>query len=175
MFNYSIAGYLVTFSLSSCPTWNSIYIRSQANLYGVEKNITPVVRHRIQGKCGYLCLASSALLRIAVCSARHALLGIVSIYESRQIYAGQKIKARKCGYSEQGIWSRTCGYTELSEVRHSYPECPTPNIDTIRSPASYKILACWNTLKMSGPKAKTPGNFTLFFLRHPWKFHFVFN
>ena len=25
-------------------------------------------------------------------------------------------------------------------MRHSYPECPTPNIDTIRSPALYKIL-----------------------------------
>ena len=24
--------------------------------------------------------------------------------------------------------------------RHRYPECPTPNIGTIRSPASYKIL-----------------------------------
>ena len=46
----------------------------------------------------------------------------------------------KCGYSEYGIRSRTCGYTELSEIRPSYPEWPTPNIDTIQSPASYKIL-----------------------------------
>ena len=29
---------------------------------------------------------------------------------------------------------------ELSEVRHSYLECPTMNISTIRIPASYKIL-----------------------------------
>ena len=25
------------------------------------------------------------------------------------------------------------------------------------------------------PKTKTPGNSTLFFLGHPWKFHFLFN
>ena len=30
--------------------------------------------------------------------------------------------------------------TELSEVRPSYPECPTLNIGTIRSPALHKIL-----------------------------------
>ena len=96
--------------------------------------------HRIQGKFGYLCLTPNALLRIAVCSARDSLLGIVSIYEVGQIYAGQRSQARKCGYSEQGILGRTCGYTELSKVRHSYRECPTPNIGTIRNPASYKIL-----------------------------------
>ena len=53
---------------------------------------------------------------------------------------GQRIQARKCGYSEQGIRSKTCSYIELSEVRHRYPECPTPNIGTIRSLASYEIL-----------------------------------
>ena len=40
----------------------------------------------------------------------------------------------------QGIQGRTRSYTELSEVRPSYLERPTPNIGTIRSPASYKII-----------------------------------
>ena len=32
------------------------------------------------------------------------------------------------------------------------------------------------TLEIPGPKTKTPpGNSTLFFLGHPWKFHFLFN
>ena len=35
---------------------------------------------RIQGKCGYPCVTPNAILRIVVRSARHALLGIVSIY-----------------------------------------------------------------------------------------------
>ena len=30
-------------------------------------------------------------------------------------------------------------------------------------------------LEIPRPKIKTPGNSTLFFLGHPWKFHFVFN
>ena len=30
-------------------------------------------------------------------------------------------------------------------MRHSYPECPTPNISTIRGPAWYKILLRLNT------------------------------
>ena len=30
-------------------------------------------------------------------------------------------------------------------------------------------------LEIPRSKTKTPGNFTLFFLGHPWKFHFVFN
>ena len=30
-------------------------------------------------------------------------------------------------------------------------------------------------LEIPRPKTKTPGNSTLFFLGHPWKFHFVFN
>ena len=82
------------------------------------ENLAPVGVHRIQGKCGCRCLTPNALLRIAVCS----------------------VQAMKCGYSEYGIRSRTCGYAELSEVRPSYPKCPIPNISTIRSPASYKIL-----------------------------------
>ena len=117
---------------------------------------------RIQSKCGYLCLAPNspvekillqleyiefkvnvvilALFGIAVCSAQDALPGIVSIYEAGQIYKGYRIQAGKCGYSEYSIWSRTCDHKELSAVRPSYSECPTPNIGTIRSPASYKIL-----------------------------------
>ena len=83
-----------------------------------KENYAPVGVHRIQGKCGYPYLTPNALLRIAVCS----------------------VQARKCGYSEYSIRSRTCGYTELSEVRPSYPECPTPNIATIRSPALYEVL-----------------------------------
>ena len=55
---------------------------------GGRENLTPVGTHRIQGKFGYLCLTPNALLRIAVCSARDSLLGIVSIYEVGQIYAG---------------------------------------------------------------------------------------
>ena len=34
---------------------------------------------------------------------------------------------------------------------------------------------CLEPLEISRPKTKTPGNSTLFFLGHPWKFHFVFN
>ena len=84
----------------------------------------------------------NALLRIAiaVCSARDALLGIISIYKAGHTYTGQRIQARKCSYSEQGIRSKTCSYIELSEVKHRYPKCTTPNIGTIRSLASYKIL-----------------------------------
>ena len=33
----------------------------------------------------------------------------------------------------------------------------------------------WDSLEISRPKRKTPRNSTLFFLGHPWKFHFVFN
>ena len=29
-------------------------------------------------------------------------------------------------------------------------------------------------MEIPRPKTKTPGNSTLFFLGHPWKFHFVF-
>ena len=94
----------------------------------------------IQGKCGYPYLTPNTLLRIAACSARDTLNGIVSIYEAGHSYTGQRIQAWKCGYSEQGIRSRTCGYTELSEVRHRYLECPTPNVGTFGSLASYKIL-----------------------------------
>ena len=36
------------------------------------ENLTLVGAHRIQDKCGYLCLTLNALLRIAVCSARDA-------------------------------------------------------------------------------------------------------
>ena len=37
----------------------------------------------------------------------------------------------------------------------------------------HKIMS--DPLEIPRPKLKTPGNFTLFFLGHPWKFHFVFN
>ena len=86
--------------------------------YPIRENLAPIGVHRIQGKCEYPYLTLNALLRIAVFS----------------------VRARKCGYSECGIRSRPCGYTELSEVRPSYSECPTPNIGTIRSPALYKML-----------------------------------
>ena len=43
------------------------------------------------------CLTPNALLRTAVCSARDALLGIVSIHESGHTYMGQIIQG-KCGY-----------------------------------------------------------------------------
>ena len=32
-----------------------------------------------------------------------------------------------------------------------------------------------NHLEIPRPKTKSPGNSTLFFINHPWKFHFVFN
>ena len=37
----------------------------------------------------------------------------------------------------------------------------------------YKIVL--DPLKIPRTKTNTPKNFTLFFLGHPWKFHFVFN
>ena len=76
--------------------------------------------------------------------------GIVSIYECPTPYTPYSWYTQyssmfcsgcpKCGYSECSIRSRTCRYTELSKIRPSYPEWPTPKIDTIQSPASYKIL-----------------------------------
>ena len=45
------------------------------------ESLISVGTHRIQDKCGYPCLTLNASLRIAVCSAQDALLGIVSIYE----------------------------------------------------------------------------------------------
>ena len=92
--------------------------------------------HRIQGKCGYMCLPySNALARMAVCS-------WLSVPYSLLLHrmAGCSVQPRKCGDSGYGICSRTCGYTELSELRPGYPKCPTPNIGTIRGPALYKIL-----------------------------------
>ena len=115
------------------------YTKLGRSIQGKE-NLTTVGVHRSPGKCGYPCLTPTALLRIAVCSARDALLGKISIYEAGKICVGQRIQARKYGYSEYGIRSRTCGYTELSEVRHIYSKCSTPNIGSIRSPASYKIF-----------------------------------
>ena len=47
----------------------------------------------------------NALLRIAICSARDAQLGIVSIYKAGHTYTGQRNQARKCGYLKQGIRS----------------------------------------------------------------------
>ena len=32
-----------------------------------------------------------------------------------------------------------------------------------------------NHLEIPRPKTKSSGNSTLFFINHPWKFHFVFN
>lgn len=49
------------------------------------------------------------------------------------------------GHSEQDMRL----YAELSEVRHSSLERPTPNISTIQGPASCKILLQlqqWETL-----------------------------
>ena len=45
----------------------------------------------------------NALLSIAVCLARDALLGIVSIYKAGHTYTGQINQARKCFYLKQGI------------------------------------------------------------------------
>ena len=101
------------------------------------ENLAPVGVHRIQGKCGYSCLTPNALLRIAVYSSQDALLGIVSIYECPTPYSSMFCSGcPKCSYSEHGIRRKTCGYKELSEVRPSYPDFPTPDISTIRSLAS---------------------------------------
>ena len=57
---------------------------------------------RIQDKYDYLCLTPNALLRIALCSTRDALPGVV-YDEAGQTYTGYRIQARKCSYSEQGL------------------------------------------------------------------------
>ena len=117
------------------------------------ENLAPVGVHRIQGKCGYLCLTSNALLRIAGYSDQDALLGIVSIYECPTPYSSMFCSGcPKCGHSEYSIRSKTCGYTELSEVRPSYLECPTPDIGTVWSPASYKILLRLEQIDRSEPR-----------------------
>ena len=59
----------------------------------------------------------NALLSIAVCSARDALLGIVSIYKAGYTYTGQLNQARKCGYLKQGIRS-------ISSVASSFDSNP---------------------------------------------------
>ena len=57
---------------------------------------------------------------------------------------GTPIRDREFRLGNAVIWSwafgvgHAAGYTGQSEVRQSYPECPTPNIDTIRIAASYK-------------------------------------
>ena len=67
----------------------------------------------------------------------------------------QKWKYKNFSHTFQ-IWaictalSRTCSYMELSEVRHSYPECPNPNMDTI--PWLYKSLESRNETKISDEK-----------------------
>ena len=81
------------------------------------ENLTLVGAHRIQDKCGYLCLTLNALLRIAVCSAQDALFGIVSIYKCPAPYSSMFCSGcPKCSYLEYSIQSRTCGCAELSEV-----------------------------------------------------------
>ena len=67
----------------------------------------------------------------------------------------QKWKYKNFSHKFQ-IWaictalSRTCSYTEPSEVRHSYPECPNPNMDTI--PWLYKSLESGKETKISDEK-----------------------
>ena len=104
------------------------------------ENLTLVGAHRIQDKCGYLCLTLNALLRIAVCSAQDALFGIVSIYKCPAPYSSMFCSGcPKCSYLEYSIQSRTCGCAELSEVSLVIQSAPL-NIGIIWSPASYKIL-----------------------------------
>ena len=79
---------------------------------------------------------------------------------------GKGFQARKCGYLEQGIQGRTCGYTELS-VRHSYPECTTPNIGTIWSLVLYKILIWLEYCDLErNHSAVLAGNDTFFDKKH---------
>ena len=79
------------------------------------------------------CLTTNVLVRMAVCSARDALLGIVSIHEAGQIYVGQRIQAKKmrlfgAGHSEQDmqLYGAIRSEAQLSGVPHSeyrhYPE-----------------------------------------------------
>ena len=48
-----------------------------------------------------------------------------------------------------------------------------PNKTKLNPWIFHKIVL--DSLAIPTPKTKTPGNSTLFFLGHPWKFHFVFN
>ena len=93
------------------------------------ENLTTVGVHGSPGKCGYPCLTPNALLRIAVCSARDALLGKISIYEAGKICAGQRIQARKYGYSEQDmrLYRAIRSEAQLFEVLYAeYRQYPEP-------------------------------------------------
>ena len=96
-----------------------LYTKLVRSLWGRE-NLTPVGVHRIQGKCGYPRLTPNALLRIVVCSAEDALLGIVSIFKTGHIYKGQRFQARKFGYSEQDmrLYRAIRSEAQLSGVPH---------------------------------------------------------
>ena len=88
------------------------------------ENLTPVGTHRIQYRCGYPCLTLNALLCIAVCSARDALLGIVSVDEAGQAYMGQRIQEMRLfgvGHSQQDL-------RLYRAIRSEAQLCPTPNI-----------------------------------------------
>ena len=128
--------------------WLSVPLRGRENL-------TLVGTHIIQDKCDYLCLVPNVLvekilLQLEYINFKANVVIRALLWTSLLRMAVCSVQARKCGYSECGIWSRTCGYMELSEVRPSYPECPTPNIGTIWSLASYKILLQLEHLVVEG-------------------------
>ena len=58
----------------------------------------------------------NALLSIAVCLARDALLGIVSIYKAGHTYTGQINQARKCFYLKQGIRRTASVASPLTQI-----------------------------------------------------------
>ena len=146
---------------SRCPTWNSIYIRSWADLHRVEKKANVVIcafTGYIKSYCSWNTQNSMQMWLSVPYSefpsrVNLAPVGVHKIQDKCSYLcltpsaslsiAVCSVQVRKFGYSDYSIRSRTCGHTELSEVKPRYPECPTLNISTIRSrhyPASYKIL-----------------------------------
>ena len=119
---------------SRYATCNSIYTWSWAHLQGVERS------RQVR-----LCVPyPNILFFIAVCSARNTLLGTVSLYEAGHTYT---YGVENSGSEMWGIRISTYSYTtELSEVRHSYPECATPNIDwNMKAIFWYVEVACFST------------------------------
>ena len=123
---------------SGCPTWNSIYIRSWSDLYGVEK--ISLQLEYIEFKAN---VVIRALLRMPYSVQQYVLLRMLYLEQYLYTKLGTSTRGRDFRLGNSAIRSRTCGYTELSEVRHSYPECPTTNIGTIRTTAFYPG---WNSL-----------------------------
>ena len=120
---------------SRCPTQNSIYIPSWTDLYRAEKILLQLEYIEVQAN-----VVIRALLRMPYSVQQYVLLGMHYLEKYLYTKLGRSALGREFRLGNTVIRSRTCGYTELSEVRHSYSKCSTPNIGSIRSPASYKIF-----------------------------------